>query len=52
MFIQEARRQIASQSQEYPHPFNAIIKGTGGVHNRLLSGLSWFFIIFAVCPLL
>ena len=52
MFIQEARRQIANQSQEYPHPFNAIIKGTGGAHNRLLSGLSWFFIIFVVCPLL
>ncbi len=52
VFIQEARRQIATQSQEYPHPFNAIIKGTGGAYNRLLSGLSWFFIIFVICPLL
>ena len=38
VFIQEARRQIAIQSQEYPHPFKAIIKGTGGAYNRLLSG--------------
>lgn len=52
VFIQEARRQIANQSEEYPRPFNAIIKGTGGTYNRLLSGLSWFFIIFVVCPLL
>lgn len=52
VFIQEARRQIAIQSQEYPNPFSAIIKGTGGAYNRLLSGLSWFFIIFVVCPLL
>lgn len=52
VFIQEARRQIANQSKEYPHPLNAIIKGTGGAYNRLLSGLSWFFIIFVVCPLL
>ncbi len=52
VFIQEARRQIAIQSQEYPNPFNAIIKGTGGAYNRLLSGLSWFFIIFVICPLI
>ncbi|MDY6896721.1 MAG: hypothetical protein SWZ49_01390 [Cyanobacteriota bacterium] len=52
VFIQEARRQIANQSKEYPHPFNAIIKGKGGAYNRLLSGLSWFFIIFVICPLL
>jgi len=52
VFIQEARRQITIQSKEYPHPFNAIIKGTGGAYNRLLSGLSWFFIIFVICPLL
>lgn len=52
VFIQEARRQIAIQSQEYPNPFSAIIKGTGGAYNRLLSGLSWFFIIFVICPLL
>ena len=52
VFIQEARRQIAIQSQEYPNPFSAIIKGTGGAYNRLLSGLSWFFIVFVVCPLL
>ncbi|WP_414623567.1 hypothetical protein [Calothrix sp. CCY 0018] len=52
VFIQEARRQIAIQSREYPNPFSAIIKGTGGAYNRLLSGLSWFFIIFVVCPLL
>lgn len=52
VFIQEARRQIAIQSREYPNPFSAIIKGTGGAYNRLLSGLSWFFIIFVICPLL
>lgn len=52
VFIQEARRQIAIQSREYPNPVSAIIKGTGGAYNRLLSGLSWFFIIFVVCPLL
>ena len=52
VFIQEARRQIAIQTREYPHPFNAIIKGTGGAYNRLLSGLSWFFIIFVICPIL
>ncbi|MGB3655145.1 MAG: hypothetical protein WBA41_28615, partial [Rivularia sp. (in: cyanobacteria)] len=51
VFIQEARRQIAIQSREYPHPFSAIIKGTGGAYNRLLSGLSWFFIIFVICPI-
>ncbi|MEM6401519.1 MAG: hypothetical protein AAF757_15000 [Cyanobacteria bacterium P01_D01_bin.116] len=51
VFIQEARRQIAAQSREYPHPFSAIIKGTGGAYNRLLSGLSWFFIIFVICPI-
>jgi hypothetical protein len=52
VFIQEARRQIAIQSREYPNPLSTIIKGTGGAYNRLLSGLSWFFIIFVVCPLL
>ncbi|MGB3757555.1 MAG: hypothetical protein WBA07_14445, partial [Rivularia sp. (in: cyanobacteria)] len=52
VFIQEARRQIAIQSREYPHPFSAIIKGSGGAYNRLLSGLSWFFIIFVICPIL
>ncbi|MBV6624413.1 MAG: hypothetical protein KI793_15990 [Rivularia sp. (in: Bacteria)] len=52
VFVREARRQIAIQSREYPNPFSAIIKGTGGAYNRLLSGLSWFFIIFVVCPLL
>ena len=52
VFIQEARRQIAIQTREYPHPFNAIIRGTGGAYNRLLSGLSWFFIIFVICPIL
>ncbi|MEM9925747.1 MAG: hypothetical protein AAF915_18695 [Cyanobacteria bacterium P01_D01_bin.50] len=52
VFIQEARRQIAIQSREYPHPFSAIIKGTGGAYNRLISGLSWFFLVFVVCPLL
>ncbi len=51
VFIQEARRQIAIQTREYPHPFNAIIKGTGGAYNRLLSGLSWFLIIFVICPI-
>lgn len=52
VFIQEARRQIAVQSREYPHPFSAIIKGTGGAYNRLISGLSWFFLVFVICPLL
>ena len=52
VFIQEARRQIAIQTREYPHPFSAIIKGSGGAYNRLLSGLSWFFIIFVICPIL
>ncbi|AFY55672.1 hypothetical protein Riv7116_3201 [Rivularia sp. PCC 7116] len=52
VFVREARRQIAIQSQEYPHPLSVIIKGTGGAYNRLLSGLSWFFIIFVVFPLL
>jgi len=51
VFIQEARRQIAVQSRGYSHPFNAIIKGTGGSYNRLLSGLSWFFLVFVVCPI-
>ena len=52
VFIKEARRQIAVQSQEYPNPFSSIIKGTGGAYNRLLSGLSWFFIIFVICPII
>ncbi|MEO0968380.1 MAG: hypothetical protein AAFX80_08575 [Cyanobacteria bacterium J06639_18] len=52
VFIQEARRQLALQSQEYPNPVSAIIKGRGGAYNRLLSGLSWFFLIFVVSPLL
>jgi hypothetical protein len=52
VFIQEARRQIAIQTREYPHPFSAIIKGSGGAYNRLLSGLSWFFIVFVICPIL
>jgi len=50
VFIKEARRQIAVQSREYPHPVSSIIKGTGGAYNRLLSGLSWFFILFGICP--
>ncbi len=52
VFIKEARRQIAIQSQEYPNPLSAIIKGTGGAHNRLLSGLSWFAFLFVIVPVL
>ena len=56
VFVQEARRQIAVQSREYPSPFRTIssiiFKGSGGAYNRLISGLSWFFIIFVLCPIL
>ncbi|KST63618.1 hypothetical protein [Mastigocoleus testarum] len=52
VFIQEARRQIALQSREYPNPLSAIIKGNGGAYNRMISGLSWFFMIFVVSPFL
>ncbi|MCJ8279524.1 MAG: hypothetical protein MJK14_06225 [Rivularia sp. ALOHA_DT_140] len=34
VFVQEARRQIAVQSGEYPNPVTSIIKGTGGAYNR------------------
>ena len=51
VFIQEIRRQIVLQSQEFPNPVSAIIKGRGGAYNRLISGLSWFFLIFVLCPI-
>lgn len=54
VFIQEIRQQITLQSREYSSPFNTIsniiFKGSGGAYNRLISGLSWFFLVFVLCP--
>ncbi|MEL6940372.1 MAG: bZIP transcription factor [Cyanobacteria bacterium J06598_1] len=52
VFVQETRRQIAHQSRAYPDLFKAIfITGGGTPYIRLISGLSWFFLLFVMTPL-
>ncbi len=51
VFAQETRRQIARQSRIYPNPLSAIVTGNSTPYIRLISGLSWFFFIFAIVPL-
>ncbi|MGC1528866.1 MAG: hypothetical protein WA783_22675 [Phormidesmis sp.] len=52
VFVQETRRQIAQQSRTYPDLLRAIfVTGEGTPYIRLISGLSWFFLVFVVAPL-
>ncbi len=52
VFVQETRRQIAQQSRTYPDLLRAIfVAGEGTPYIRLISGLSWFFLVFVVAPL-
>lgn len=51
VFVQETRRQIAQQSRAYPHVLRSIfVTGGGTPYIRLISGLSWFFLIFVILP--
>ncbi len=52
VFVQETRRQIAQQSRTYPDLLRTIfVPGGGTPYIRLISGLSWFFMVFVVAPL-
>ena len=51
-FVRQTRLQLARQIEEHPHPIRAIFAGAGGAYNRLISGLSWFFVIFVLSPIL
>ncbi|MEL6469959.1 MAG: hypothetical protein AAFQ74_09540 [Cyanobacteria bacterium J06623_4] len=53
VFVQETRRQIAQQSSTYPNVLRSIlITGEGTPYIRLIAGLSWFFLIFVVLPVI
>lgn len=53
VFVQETRRQIARQSQDYPNILRSIlITGGGTPYLRLITGLSWFFLLFVITPLI
>ncbi|PSN17732.1 hypothetical protein C7271_16170 [filamentous cyanobacterium CCP5] len=44
------RRHIAAHLQQSPNPLWSIMSASGSSHNRLLSGLSWFLIVFTLLP--
>ncbi|NEP17919.1 MAG: hypothetical protein F6J97_13610 [Leptolyngbya sp. SIO4C1] len=50
--VRKTRQQLAQKLRGYPSPLEAIVTGIGGPYYRLISGLSWFFFIFVICPLL
>ena len=49
-FVQETRRQVAHQSRAYPDVIRAIITGSGTPYIRLITGLTWFFVLFVLTP--
>ncbi|NEQ30330.1 MAG: hypothetical protein F6K04_04910, partial [Leptolyngbya sp. SIO4C5] len=49
-FAQELRRKLETKLQKNPLPLFAMAQADGSPHNRLLSGLSWFFGIFILLP--
>ncbi|MEO1375933.1 MAG: hypothetical protein AAFW70_16775 [Cyanobacteria bacterium J06635_10] len=48
-FIQQIRKKLDYESAE-PNPLWAVLKGHGGAYNRLISGLTWYFILFVFLP--
>ena len=51
IFIQQIRKKLDYESAE-PNPLWAVLKGHGGAYNRLISGLTWYFILFVFLPCL
>ena len=46
------RRHLSAKLQQSSNPLWSIVSVSGSPHNRLVSGLSWFLIIFAMLPTL
>lgn len=48
-FIQKIRKKLDYESVE-PNALIAILRGHGGAYNRLISGLTWYFLLFVFLP--
>ena len=46
------RRHLSAKLQQSSNPLWSIVSVSGSPHNRLVSGLSWFLMIFAMLPTL
>lgn len=46
------RRHLAAHLQQNSNPLWSIVSASGSSHNRLVSGLSWFLIVFTLLPTL
>lgn len=50
-FVRSIRQKIAAQVSDYPNPVRALFTASGSAYHRLISGLTYFVLIFVISPL-